>query len=223
MQSTLPSENIFLRIHLRIICKTIWISLVRMYTLCVTEISYILPHVQWLNISEMFEAHCKVWTWESGCSHSQMLLQPVRFGQAFPPWNECIKRFYCSLFQSSAFMNTSHIQLSSSASKISSFTSGGLFDFASHQNMSPSSHPSHHPGSSLVNSFPLSPSLGTNLSTEVRNVRVGVLISPVLMLPKHLLRFWQKKYVDVFSLWKYYFNMVYNTDCTLLFFLIFCD
>lgn len=67
-------------------------------------------------------------------------------------------------------MNASHIPLSSSASKISSFTSGGLFDFTSHQNMSPSSRPSHHPSSSLVNSFPLSPSLGTNLSTEVRNV-----------------------------------------------------
>ncbi|XP_033610946.1 RING finger protein unkempt homolog isoform X2 [Cryptotermes secundus] len=71
-----------------------------------------------------------------------------------------------SLDSSSAFMNTSHMQLSSSASKISSFTSAGLFDFSSHQNMSPSSRTSHHPGSSLVNSFPLSPSLGTNLSTE---------------------------------------------------------
>jgi hypothetical protein len=68
-------------------------------------------------------------------------------------------------------MNSSHIQLSSSASKISSFTSAGLFDFSSHQNMSPSSRPPHHHGSSLVNSFPLSPSLGTNLSPEVRNVK----------------------------------------------------
>ncbi|GFG31266.1 hypothetical protein Cfor_03270 [Coptotermes formosanus] len=77
-----------------------------------------------------------------------------------------------SLDSSSAFMNTSHIQLSSSASKIGSFSSGGLFDFASHQNMSPSSHPSHHPSSSLVNSFPLSPSLGTNLSTELHMQRL---------------------------------------------------
>lgn len=77
-----------------------------------------------------------------------------------------------SLDSSSAFMNTSHIQLSSSASKISSFTSGGLFDFTSHQNMSPSSRPSHHPSSSLVNSFPLSPSLGTNLSTELHMQRL---------------------------------------------------
>ncbi|KAJ9578701.1 hypothetical protein L9F63_005063, partial [Diploptera punctata] len=66
-----------------------------------------------------------------------------------------------SLDSSSAFMNTSHMQLSSSASKINSFTSGGLFDFTS-QNMSPSSRSTHHPGSLLVNSFPLSPSLGTN-------------------------------------------------------------
>jgi len=77
-----------------------------------------------------------------------------------------------SLDSSSAFMNASHIQLSSSASKISSFTSGGLFDFTSHQNMSPSSRPSHHPSSSLVNSFPLSPSLGTNLSTELHMQRL---------------------------------------------------
>jgi hypothetical protein len=78
-------------------------------------------------------------------------------------------------------MKTSHIQLKSSASKFSGFTSGGLFDFTSRQKVSASSHPAHHPGSSLVNSFPLSPSLGTNLSTEVRNVRVGALI-----LPQHL-------------------------------------
>ncbi|XP_069691291.1 RING finger protein unkempt [Periplaneta americana] len=73
-----------------------------------------------------------------------------------------------SLDSSSAFMNASHIQLSSSASKISSFTSGGLFDFGSHQNMSPSSRP--HPGSSLVNSFPLSPSLGSNISNEMQRL-----------------------------------------------------
>jgi hypothetical protein len=93
-------------------------------------------------------------------------------------------------------MNTSHMQLSSSASKISSFTSGGLFDFTSHQNMSPSSRPSHHPGSSLVNSFPLSPSLGTNLSTEVRNIRIGTVVSSGLVDSKHVFEvIWQEKYL----------------------------
>ncbi|XP_046394378.1 RING finger protein unkempt [Ischnura elegans] len=78
-----------------------------------------------------------------------------------------------SLDSTPTYLNHSHMQLSSSASKIGSFPSGGLYDFSSHQNMSPSNRV-HHPStaSPLVNSFPsLSPSLGSNSLSEIHRLR----------------------------------------------------
>lgn len=70
----------------------------------------------------------------------------------------------------SSFLNPPHMQLSNSATKISSFTSSGsLFDFSSHQNMSPSSRVNHN-SSSLLNSFPLSSSIGTNITNEMQRI-----------------------------------------------------
>ncbi|XP_067015033.1 RING finger protein unkempt isoform X2 [Anabrus simplex] len=70
-----------------------------------------------------------------------------------------------SLDSGSTFLNPSHIQLSSSTSKIGSFTSGSLFDF-SHPNMSPSNCANQHSSSSILNSFSLSSSVGANLEVQ---------------------------------------------------------
>lgn len=71
-------EPLFFRIYLRIICKIFWISLVRIFPmfldLCVTNKTFILPQVQWLGVSEMFEVCYKFWIWKFGCSHSQLML-----------------------------------------------------------------------------------------------------------------------------------------------------
>nr|CAD7396093.1 unnamed protein product [Timema poppensis] len=74
-----------------------------------------------------------------------------------------------SLDSNAAFINASRMHLSSSASKIGSFNSGGLFDFTTHQKMSPSNH-TQHASSSLVNSFSMSPSIETNLSSLGTNL-----------------------------------------------------
>nr|CAD7256837.1 unnamed protein product [Timema shepardi] len=74
-----------------------------------------------------------------------------------------------SLDSNAAFINASRMHLSSSASKIGSFNSGGLFDLTTHQKMSPSNH-TQHASSSLVNSFSMSPSIETNLSSLGTNL-----------------------------------------------------
>lgn len=75
-----------------------------------------------------------------------------------------------SLESGSSSLNPVHMPLSSSASKISGFSSGSLFDFTSHQNMSPSNCTNHH--SSILNSFSLSSSMGNNISSDLQMQRL---------------------------------------------------
>ncbi|XP_063235365.1 putative E3 ubiquitin-protein ligase UNKL [Bacillus rossius redtenbacheri] len=73
-----------------------------------------------------------------------------------------------SVDSGTAFVSSSRLQLSSSASKVS-YSSGGLFDFANHQSMSPGGRASHA-ATSLVNSFSMSPSLATGLPSDVQRL-----------------------------------------------------